>query len=517
MNEIDEALKSVLDRPGDDAAKLAYADALATGRDPLGEFIRREYEIAGAARDEDETLGLQDRQVALLDAHREAWLGPLAEIAEWVHLEGGMVGQVLLDMDAYLAHGDAILGRFPIRSLAIRGARGRVGDLLASRWIDRIEYLSLRPEGEYREGLGDEDVIELAASDRLRNLRGLALNYNVPIGPRSVEAILDAPWCGRLELLDLGWSSVGDEGAALIASSDRLDRLRRLKLWNTKMGTAGACALADSPTLALLGLTELDFRLNDEISQEGNARLLCSSALARVESVGLDCPIDTELVDAFVRSDSLGSLKRLESSNSWSIDTDSLRRLARWPGLSRLDNLMFVLSGLNDEQLEILSRSPWLGDLKSLCLSETRVTDEGVERFCRSPAWRGLTSLGIDRNRLTERSVRAILGAGWFPRLRSLDLHASYTIGDAGASVLASYRGPTRLRTLTLSLGGIGDAGALALAEAPFASQLWRLWLRGNDAISTTAGDCLKGRLGGRVYLARPDRRPTVTTDYFWS
>jgi hypothetical protein len=46
--------------------------------------------------------------------------------------------------------------------------------------------------------------------------------------------------------------------------------------------------------------------------------------------------------------------------------------------------------------------------------------------------------------------VRAILAAGWFPRLTALDLHASYTIGDAGATVLASYRGQTRLRRLIL-------------------------------------------------------------------
>ena len=205
--------------------------------------------------------------------------------------------------------------------------------------------------------------------------------------------------------------------------------------------------------------------------------------------MNLDGALDADLVDAFVQSDSLGSMKALRFGNSWTIDTPSLCRLTRWPGLAGLDSLTFVLSGLSDEQLEILATSPWLGDLKSLRLSETRVTDDGVERFCRSPAWRGLEDLGIDRNSLTERSVRAILAAGWFPRLKTLDLHASYTIGDAGATVLASYRGQTRLRRLVLSLAGIGDAGALALSEARYAPQLWTLRLLGNEAISPAARD----------------------------
>ncbi len=193
-------------------------------------------------------------------------------------------------------------------------------------------------------------------------------------------------------------------------------------------------------------------------------------------------------------------MKALTFGNSWTIDTASLCRLTRWLGLAGPDSLTFVLSGLSDEQLEILATSPWLGDLKSLRLSETKVTDGGVDRFCRSPAWRGLEELGIDRNCLTECSVGAILAAGWFPRLKTLDLHASYTIGDAGATVLASYRGQTRLRRLVLSLAGIGDTGALALAEARYAPQLWTLWLLGNEAISPATRDLLRRRLGGRVH-----------------
>ncbi|GAC1449838.1 MAG: hypothetical protein NVSMB9_33910 [Isosphaeraceae bacterium] len=520
MSDTEDALRTVLEHPGELATRLAYARVLDARHDPLGEFIRLECELAQRSCDGDDTMGLWDRRLSLLEAHGKSWVAPLAGIAESTHFDRGLIGWVLLDLDTYLTHGAEIFGRFPVRWLAIRGVHGRMAELLESPWVDRIEYLSLseprtisaQPRGASPppyEGLSDDDVAELAASDRLRNLRGIDLGWNRQLGPRSVDLLLTSPWCDQLELLDFGWTSTGDEGASLIASTDRLDNLRRLDLSNTGIGPVGARALADSRTLARLGLTELDFSLNHDIDQEGNGRLLRSPVLARVGTVNLDGSVDAELVDAFVHSDSLGSMKKLKFGDSWTIDTASLRRLARWPGLAGLDCLTFVLSGLSDEQLEILATSPWLGNLKSLLLSETRVTDDGVERFCRSPAWRGLEELGIDRNSLTERSVRAILAAGWFPQLRTLDLHASYTVSDAGAVALASYRGPTRLRRLILSLAGLGDAGALALLEAPFTSQLWTLWLLGNKAISPTTSDLLSIRLGGRVHTDRAENRET--------
>ncbi len=514
MNNLEDALRAVLEHPGDLGTRLAYASALDACHDPLGEFIRLECQLAHASCDRDDTLVLWDRRLALLEAHGESWLAPLAGIAESSHLERGLVEWTLLDLDFFLAHGAEIFGRFPVRSLAIRGVHGRMAELLASPWIERIEYLSLpgpkisaaQRGGATKtyEGLSDDDVAEFVASNRLRNLRGIDLGWNQQLGPRSIELILTSPWCDQLESLDLGWTATGDEGASLVASTDRLDKLKRLDLSNTGIGPTGARALADSPALARLGLTEFDFSLNHDIDQEGNARLLRSPVLARVGTVNLDGSVDAGLVDAFVQSDSLGSMKALKFGFSWTIDTAALGRLTRWPGLAGLESLTFVLSGLSDDQLESLAASPWLGDLKSLRLSETRVTDDGVERFCRSPAWRGLEELGIDRNSLTERSVRAILAAVWFPRLTTLDLHASDSVGDAVAVVLASYRGQTRLRRLILSMAGLGDVGVLALAEARFAHQLWTLWLRCNR-ISPNISNFVRRRLRGRVHIDDSD------------
>ena len=162
----------------------------------------------------------------------------------------------------------------------------------------------------------------------------------------------------------------------------------------------------------------------------------------------------------------------------------------------------FVLSGLSDEQLEILATSPWLGDLKSLELSETCVTDDGVERLARSPAWQGLEDLGIDRNRLTERSVQAILGAGWFPRLKSLNLHASCTIGDAGGSAGRVPSSDTAAQ-VDPEHGRPGRCGCPGPPRARYAPQLWTLWLVGNEAISPSTMRAFEESTRGRRSIPR--------------
>ena len=78
MNGLEDALRAVLEHPGDLATRLAYASVLDARHDPLGEFIRLECQLADSSCDGDDTLGLWDRRLALLEAHGESWLAPLA-------------------------------------------------------------------------------------------------------------------------------------------------------------------------------------------------------------------------------------------------------------------------------------------------------------------------------------------------------------------------------------------------------------------------------------------------------
>jgi uncharacterized protein (TIGR02996 family) len=500
------ALHAVLDRPHDRAARLAYASALDARHDPLGEFIRLETDLADEPRDPAE-LPLWDRRLALREAHGAAWLAPLAGRVESTAFRGGLVEHVQLSVDSLLAHGAAIFERFPVRSLAIRDAGGRMAELLACPGIERVESLAFPGWFDIPEqaSLTDADIAALAASTQPHRLRFLDLTGNRRLGPASVAALLDSPWCGRLETLNLGWTAVGDEGAARLAATDRLDGLRSLDLSRTGLGPEGVRALADSPTLACLGLIGLDVSLNASIDTAAYVQLLGSPVLARVSALDLDGAVNVERVEALARSPSLGSLTALRFANSWTVETDAVRRLAAWEGLARVASLTYLLSGFRDEQLGLLAATPAIGGLKSLILSETEVSDDGLERLARSPHLGRLDALHIDRNTITARAVRAVLAAPWFPRLRTLDFHASYRIGDAGAAALADYRGPSHLRELVLNLCGIGDAGARALADAPFARRLWTLWLHGNPKIATATAGFLKARFGGRVATDTPE------------
>src|SRR4051794_11310016 len=98
MREPDDALRAVLEHPGDLATRLAYACVLDARHDPLGELIRLECQLATSSCDDDETLLLWDRRLSLLEAHGEAWLAPLAGITNSTHLERGLVEWVLLDL-----------------------------------------------------------------------------------------------------------------------------------------------------------------------------------------------------------------------------------------------------------------------------------------------------------------------------------------------------------------------------------------------------------------------------------
>ncbi|MGC8644231.1 MAG: TIGR02996 domain-containing protein [Isosphaeraceae bacterium] len=65
MRDLEDALKAVIEHPGDLAARLAYASALDARHDPLGQFIRLECQLAQSPRDVDDTRELWARRLAL--------------------------------------------------------------------------------------------------------------------------------------------------------------------------------------------------------------------------------------------------------------------------------------------------------------------------------------------------------------------------------------------------------------------------------------------------------------------
>lgn len=305
-------LDEVLAHPDDDAPRLVYADWLSEQGDPRGELIHVQCELA-RTRDADRFLALEARQVALLSAHGEAWVGPLAKEALQVQFHRGFVAQVTV-LDAGALDGLAeLFAREPVQELTFASVRGLdVARLAAAPWLERLSALGLRA-AQREAGLGPEDVGALLESRHLRGLNALALRghrladvgalvlaANVPWALPRLSALLverdevsevgaqglaSTKWLAALETLSLADNALGEGGAEAIAFAKRPGKLVALDLSGNAIGTGGAVALARAPRLETLKALRL---ARNRIGAPGVEALLDSPHLQALEVLDLD-------------------------------------------------------------------------------------------------------------------------------------------------------------------------------------------------------------------------------------
>ena len=184
------------------------------------------------------------------------------------------------------------------------------------------------------------------------------------------------------------------------------------------------------------------------------------------------------------------------------VTPNTVRRLARSPGIDRVRGLEFPIGQCWDDDLEVLGEScrlrafcygsqssaatinleqnsghvigtsPGFRGLRWLFLANTRLGDGGVARLTSAPNLAGLERLWLSRCDLTAVGVGALTGQASWSRLRSLSLCSNYAIQDEGARKVSSCPGLSALRTLRLSDCGIGSAGATAIARSMFLTNL---------------------------------------------
>lgn len=305
-------LAEVLAHPADDAPRLVYADWLSEQGDPRGELISVQCELE-RTKDAERFLELEARQVALLSAHGEAWVGPLAKEALQVEFRRGFVEKVtVLDAGALEAL-EALFAGEPVRELTFASTRGLdVPRLAAAHWLERLESLALR--AAHREvGLDAEDVGALLESRHLRGLSTLALRghrladvgalvlaANVPwalpkltalflerdeVSEVGAQGLASTKWLGALETLSLADNALGEGGAEAIGFAKRPGKLKSLDLSGNAIGTGGAVALARAPRLATLESLRL---ARNRIGAAGVEALLDSPYLQSLSTLDLD-------------------------------------------------------------------------------------------------------------------------------------------------------------------------------------------------------------------------------------
>jgi len=100
--------------------------------------------------------------------------------------------------------------------------------------------------------LGDSEATSLARWPIWHSLRELHLTANDEITARAWGGVIRATSAGRMQELNLGWSTVDDQIAKSLADAPHMVELRTLSLHHTQVTDAGALALAESPYLGQL-------------------------------------------------------------------------------------------------------------------------------------------------------------------------------------------------------------------------------------------------------------------------
>lgn len=208
MAENRALLAPVLERPDADGPRVAYADWCASQSDPptqaRAEFIRGSIELfrTSASLSHEPRLRLTLRVETLEQAHREAWLRPLAGLVDDARFDRGFVELVALPAQRFLSLAPQIFAQAPVRHLRLTEARASLRELAASPYLDAIRSLDL-----CENGLTDADVALLAASPHIANIRWLSLGYN-EIGIDGAEALATSPYLRDLRYASLSGNPV---------------------------------------------------------------------------------------------------------------------------------------------------------------------------------------------------------------------------------------------------------------------------------------------------------------------
>jgi uncharacterized protein (TIGR02996 family) len=228
----DAFLRAITDEPHDDVHRLAYADWLddhgGPDRAARAEFIRAQVAVArlpagDARRDE-----LHRRALELLDAHHDAWRALLPRLpgVSWHRFWRGFVaGADVQRWKFYRRHADALFSSAPVQFLRVFGVSASTArELAASPHLGKLLGLDLIDST-----LGDEGAAALASSLHLGRLQRLVAHGPVPscFGPRPR---------GERPL-------IGDAGALALAASPHLGRLELLNLRYNAVGPEAAEAL----------------------------------------------------------------------------------------------------------------------------------------------------------------------------------------------------------------------------------------------------------------------------------
>ncbi len=130
-----------------------------------------------------------------------------------------------------------------------------------------------------------------------------------------------------------------------------------------------------------------------------------------------------------------------------------VRRLASWPGLSRIGALGMDRCGCTDRDAALFPEFPDMPALRRVSLYDNDIRAAGARALAESPCLDRVRVLNLGRNVVGTEGARALAGAMYLRGLEQIDLRMN-GICDEGA--LSLYRSPLRARLTRINLVGNG-------------------------------------------------------------
>lgn len=357
MDHADAFLESILEAPGDDAPRLIFADWLEdNGQLDRAEFIRLQIARTQLHPADPRTRASLRRERELLLQHEPAWVGPLAALASRCRFHRGFVEEVTIGVPKFLAVGDELFRRAPVRRLQLRetaalpalissnpATAGRLAELLAP-----VRVLDLN-----REYLSEFAGLALLQLPTLPRLDALHLSHNA-LTPTGLGMLADSPALASLTTLEFNSASTAREPLDLLLLSPHLARLEHLSLATTRPGDR-VVGLLDSKRFPRLRSLSLG---HSNLSPDGLGQL--------VQTVS-------------------PTLETLDISFN-PLQAEGLRYLTRSLRLDRLRAVNLSRTGLGEPGARVLAESRMMGQLYGLDLSLNRVNSKGATYLAETSA-----------------------------------------------------------------------------------------------------------------------------------
>jgi uncharacterized protein (TIGR02996 family) len=269
MTHEEAFLADIREHPSDDTPRLIFADWLEENGDPdRGQFIRLQVIAAQEGYPEKHPLREQARE--LLVRNWERWVTPLARLIGseqyepylsekpnplgWRMFPRGFIEQLTLVTRIYITHAKELHRLIPLTHLQLRGGGGLATELASCESL--LDLLTLSFIDYYSHPLSPSDMIVLAASPHLRNVRSLHVGHN-NLGDAGVYAIANSSSLTQLGKLNLAENGLTSNAVALLADSKNLGHLRELSLSRNAIDDSGAEHLVRAPWFAGLKTLEL--------------------------------------------------------------------------------------------------------------------------------------------------------------------------------------------------------------------------------------------------------------------